>query len=210
MKELEKKEALRLRIEDKLSLKQIAEKTGLAKSTLSVLLKDYPLSEERVKELSIGSQLIGAQANRDKALARHADHKFEGVLLMGRYPSFRELCFLYWGEGTKFTGNNSFSICNSDRYMVKFILNVLKELNYNDKVKLTCYCYEHSDEQKIKEYWENFLDKEIFIYKAKKSKSSKELNIDKQPFGTMRVDVYSKRLLNNVIGGIEAIRGTLI
>jgi transcriptional regulator with XRE-family HTH domain len=209
MKEAEKKEALRLRIEEKLSLKQITEKTGLAKSTLSVLLRNYPLSDERIKELSIGSQIIGANANKQKAIERKSIDKSEGILMMKKFPSFRELCFLYWGEGSKYDGLNHFSISNTDRYMIKFVLNTIEELGCDGTIKLTCYCYPHSDENTIKEYWSTYLNRDIHVYKAKMSKASKGL-IDRQPYGTMRIDVYSVKLLNNVMGALESIRGDLI
>jgi transcriptional regulator with XRE-family HTH domain len=205
----EKEEALRLRIEEQLSLKQIQEKTGLSKSTLSIHLRDYPLSKERIKELNKPAQIKGAEANKQKAFIREANNKFEGLLMMGRHPAFRELCFLYWAEGTKYEGNSMFSISNTDRYMIKFVINTLKLIGRDDKIKLTCYCYEHSDEIKIKEYWQDFLGIEVKIYRPKKSKASKNLKPDKQPFGTMRLDVYSKRLFDNIMGGIESIRGTL-
>lgn len=50
MKEKLKKEAIRLRVEEKLSLKTIAECLKISKGTASVWLRDYPLSEEIKKE----------------------------------------------------------------------------------------------------------------------------------------------------------------
>lgn len=47
-----KKEAIRLRVEEELSLSQISEKLKIAKSTCSNILKAYPLSKERALELN--------------------------------------------------------------------------------------------------------------------------------------------------------------
>ena len=44
-----KKKAIRLRTEKKMSLKAIAEKLGVAKSTISVWLRDYPLSKKELR-----------------------------------------------------------------------------------------------------------------------------------------------------------------
>lgn len=43
-----KAEAIRLRIEERFSIKEVAEKTGIAKGTLSVLLRPFPLTEEEI------------------------------------------------------------------------------------------------------------------------------------------------------------------
>ncbi len=45
-----RKEAIRLRLEERLSLRAISDATGAAKGSLSVWLKDYPLTPEEVRE----------------------------------------------------------------------------------------------------------------------------------------------------------------
>jgi transposase-like protein len=45
-----KQEALRLRVEGRLSIDEIKRQTGLSVGTISALLKDYPLSEHEVNE----------------------------------------------------------------------------------------------------------------------------------------------------------------
>lgn len=48
-KEGQKKEAIQLRKEERLSIKSIAERVHVSKSTLSLWLRDYPLSEEEIR-----------------------------------------------------------------------------------------------------------------------------------------------------------------
>lgn len=43
-----KSEAIRLRVEERCSIKEVSELTGIAKGTLSLLLRPYPLTEEEV------------------------------------------------------------------------------------------------------------------------------------------------------------------
>jgi|GEM_PF-1275073 len=43
-----KSEAIRLRVEERLSIKEIAKRTGLAQGTLSAWLRPYPLSQEEI------------------------------------------------------------------------------------------------------------------------------------------------------------------
>jgi hypothetical protein len=60
-----KKECIRLRIEDHLSFNEIFKKSGVAKGTLSALLKNYPLSKKVVKE-KIVAGLIKLNKMRNK------------------------------------------------------------------------------------------------------------------------------------------------
>lgn len=46
MKEQLKESAIKLRVEEQLSLEKISDKLGISKSTASVWLRDYPLSED--------------------------------------------------------------------------------------------------------------------------------------------------------------------
>lgn len=206
MKKEQKALALSLRIEQQLSLKQISDITGLSKSTLSIHLRDYPLSEHRIKELSIGSQINGAKANKIKADYRKLDYRKEGVELFNNSRKFRDLVFLYWGEGSKYKTLCSFSISNSDPHMVQYIVDVIKEIGYYDNLVPTVHCYEHSDLDQIKAYWLQFVGKPINVYVVKNSKSSKLLREDKLPYGTMRLDVHKTRLLYMMYGAIENVK----
>lgn len=58
-----KQEAVRLRVEERLSIHDIARRTGLSVGTLSTLLRDYPLSEEEVSE-RVSEAAIRSNARR--------------------------------------------------------------------------------------------------------------------------------------------------
>jgi hypothetical protein len=45
-----KREAIRLRVEERLSLNEIARRTGISKASLSTLLSDHPLSQDELHE----------------------------------------------------------------------------------------------------------------------------------------------------------------
>jgi hypothetical protein len=206
MKNQQKELALKLRIEQQLSINQICKITGLAKSTLSLHLRNYPLSKDRIKELKIGSQINGAAVNKQKSLKRKEQYKKDGIKLLKNNSKFRDLCFLYWGEGAKWDGVSSFKICNTDVYMIKTIINILTTLGYRDNIVCTCYCHEHSDLEKIKAYWKEVTNLEIRTYIPKKSKASKQLKPNKQPNGTLEIVINRKELLYNIFGGIEQLK----
>lgn len=209
MKNKEKELAVKLRIEQQLSLKQISEITGLAKSTLSLLLREYPLSSERIKELSIDKQLNGAKKNKHNADVRKSRYKSDGAILTRTNPKFRDLVFLYWGEGSKYVGNSAFALPNTDPDMIKYVVQVLTDLGYSDNIIATAYCYPHSDLDEIKSFWKTYVGKDIRTYIVKNSKNSYLKRIDKQPYGTLRLEVYSTELYHNVLGGIEEIKGSM-
>ena len=61
-----KNKALELRTQG-MSYSQIKERIPVAKSTLSVWLKDYPLSEERIRELRSGNERQIERCRQTKA-----------------------------------------------------------------------------------------------------------------------------------------------
>ena len=70
MKTEQKKEAVRLRIEERLGISAIKERTGLAQGTLSVLLRDYPLTEQEIRERNVERLKRVRQASKTRQEAR--------------------------------------------------------------------------------------------------------------------------------------------
>jgi len=63
-----KKECIRLRVEERLSYRQIAKRTGARKGTLSAWLQDYPLTAEEKKRLSDVARVKAAKTNTKERL----------------------------------------------------------------------------------------------------------------------------------------------
>jgi transcriptional regulator with XRE-family HTH domain len=206
MKTDKKKEALRLRLEEHLSLEQISQRTGLAKSTLSVALRDHPLTKERIDELCYPSRVAGAHANKTAATARKEIAKEEGRMLIRESDAFKSLCLLYWGEGSKFVGNNRFCIANADAEMIRFIVDVLTELGYHS-YKAISYCYDTFSDEEIIEYWKPFIKIDCRVYRVKKSIASLNKRGKTIPHGTMRLEINDSKMYHRVLGGIESLRG---
>ena len=140
------------------------------------------------------------------ASKRKIENNQIGYELIEANIAFRDLCMLYWGEGTKFSGNSRFSISNSDCDMIKYIIKILLSINSNIKLVITCYYHNADDELSIKSYWETKLELPIKMYKVKNSKRSLAKRINKQPNGTIRIDVNDKKMLDMVLGGIDRIK----
>lgn len=206
MKTAQKVEALRLRIEHNLSLSQIAKLTGLSKATLSVCLRQHQLPKSVLHEYAKKSQKIGAAANKMKAAERRFQNREIGAKLVLENSKFRDLCLLYWGEGTKYLGKSGFTICNADPQMIKFITKCLADIGYFDEIVATSYCYSHSDAERVKAYWTDIIGKPVRVYIQKTSSASKWVRGDRLPNGTMRLDVNKAQLFNMVMGGIEQLK----
>lgn len=204
MKVEQKKQALKLRIEQELSLSEISKITKLSKSTLSLLLRDYPLSEEKLKQKNISSRMKGANTNKENAKARNAEYSRNGENLIN--TNFRDLCLLYWGEGSKYIGCNRFSISNTDKDMIKMIVKIITDLGFIEGTKISCLFYDDRNSNDIRKYWENIINLPVKMYKVKNSKDSKFKRANKQPHGTIRIDVNRVELMHMVLGGIEKIK----
>lgn len=211
MKNEQKQEALTLRIEKQLSLNQIQKITKPSKSTLSVLLRQYPLTEDRIKEISktpsYQGALKGAAANRQKSLERKKLYKKNGAELIKTNRNFRDLVFLYWGEGDKHQQASAFSICNTDPGMINFITLTLIQMGYKDKIKTAIYCHNDCDLNSVKNHWAKYspsIDIKTYLYTENKKSQNKK--IGKQPYGTCRITIHSVELLYMTIGAIEKIK----
>lgn len=202
----QKKEAIRLRIEEELSIKEIAKRTGLSVATVSIACREYPLSETRMKELaSACNRQKGADENKRKALERRNNARRLGEELVRSNADFRDLCLLYWGEGRKtYTG---FSIANSDAGMLAFIHRILKQNFPESKIVSTVYAHEenHISDEELINFWAPILG-EIKVYRTKTSRASQRKRIDKLPHGTVHLVINSNEILHKVLGGIEYIK----
>jgi len=102
---LDREKAIQLRLKDK-SYSQIKAELGISKSTLSGWLRNYPLSEERIRELrDHSSQRIErfreTMRKKHEVRLRAVYEEQKKVLLpLTKREFFIAGLFLYWGEGS--------------------------------------------------------------------------------------------------------------
>src|SRR5262249_30294108 len=119
MKCKEKEEARRLRSRG-WSIKEIAKALRVARSSVCTWVADIDLTEEQLrvlenKQRATRGNIVGqAQALKQAARVRHAEFKNQGYERAATDDTFRLICALYWGEGTKVERNRYFAISNSD------------------------------------------------------------------------------------------------
>lgn len=165
----DKEQAIKLRLQG-LSYSQIKTKMGLNKSTLSGWLREYPLSNEQIKQLrDFNPQRIEKCRNTkaQKVKGRH-ESVYSKVTSDIGVLSDREIFvsgfFLYWGEGSK-SEKTTTGLSNTDPAMVRFFIKWIKLLNVdNKKLHVTLQLYTDMDIEKEIDFWshELKLPKELF------------------------------------------------
>ena len=218
MKIREKEEARRLRKEG-WSLGSIAKKVNCSKGTISIWIRDIPLTDLQIAEL---------KSSQDRGRAKAANHPNSAKLKWGKIradieqrtkkeiPSsptneiFKIACAaLYWGEGYK-KSNSLFVFANSDpdmiRLMARFLLNTCRVPP--DKLRGRVNIFPSADINKIEKYWSQVSGiptRQFHVPLLAVSRSSKQRR-KSLPYGTFRIIVSSVFLCSQFRGWIDGLR----
>ncbi len=200
------------------SYSQIKEKIKVSKSTLSLWLRNFPLSEERIRALRDNNQVRiehcrnTKEANRKKRL--EAIYQSVGGDIDRLSEREIKLCglFLYWAEGTKSRGG-PVVISNTDPSMIKFFF---KFLLLNDipkeKIFVRLQLYRDMDQGREIRFWSNTLGVKEINFKRCYIKKSNITDITyKTGFGhgTCSLMVGDVNLYNRIISSIKYIKDSL-
>lgn len=214
---IERQKAIELRKAGK-TYGQIKSELGIAKSTLSDWLSQYPLSEEQLKFLEQNrkySKQVAAEKNRiTKRRKREAriNTAYQKEKIRWGSLSKRELelagIFLYWGEGTKLM-KGPIIISNTDPKVIKFSLYwMIRGLEIpKNKLKVTLHLYNDMDIQKEMEYWSKQLRLPLSQFSKPYIKKSTRVNIDHKGYGhgTCALLVSNVLLKEKIMMAIKAI-----
>ncbi|MDF2434564.1 MAG: hypothetical protein JWP44_4195 [Mucilaginibacter sp.] len=203
----EKQMAIDLRLTGE-TLNSISKKLNIGKGTASEWLRDYKLSKERIHELNLSRRKKSESTRKVNRLARYEQYKNVGKELIQCNNKFRELCLLYWAEGTK-NERRKFAFSNSDAHMLIFILNILQELDCKNKIYFTVYCHRENDitDDEVRKYWIKILKIDaLTIYRPETSRASQRKSKNKLMYGTGVIGINSIEFLNIVLGGIAYLK----
>jgi hypothetical protein len=220
-KSKEKNLALKLRQEGK-SIKEIAEKLSLSKSTVSLWCRDIVLSKKQMSALyrkmldgRYKGRIKGAKIQYKRRIEREKRYRKEGLVRIGRL-SDRDFLItgvaLYWGEGHK--NGREVRITNSDPEIIRFMLKWFKRVLKIDRDKITLYIIINRVHKKrvkeVEEWWsritrfpkENFLKTTLI-----KSENKKKYKNFPYHYGTLTIRLKNPvNLHNQIIGMIEALK----
>lgn len=137
--------AIKLRKQGK-SYSQIKAELGVSKSTLSLWLRDLPLSEKRLRELRDFSQIRIEKTRATKLLKKQTRRKSVYKKVAEDIESTKDKEFfagfyLYWGEGTK-TAEYTVALTSSDTAIIACFIKWLQMLGVSKedmRVKLHVY-----------------------------------------------------------------------
>jgi len=221
-KSKEKNQALKLRQEGK-SIRDIAKRIKVAKSTVSFWCRDIKLTSKQVgllhEKMLLGSykgRLKGARMQYERRLKLTKELNRKGKDKLGPM-SVRDFIVagaaLYWGEGSK-KEKQGVRLTNSDPKVIKFMLKWFKQVwNISkDQIKLAIIINRiHKNRIKeVEEYWskitkipKNQFNKTILI----KAKNKKHYDNFPVYFGTLTIKIkQSTNLHRQITGMIEGLR----
>ncbi|MFH0928192.1 MAG: hypothetical protein V1821_01825, partial [bacterium] len=159
MKITAKKLAIKMRRSGK-SYGQILECLPVAKSSLSLWLRDVPLTSKQQRLIQVRHLKLARErasktlhekcAQRATLVIRDAWTQFKKL---EQDPFFLSGLCLYWAEGTK--TNQRFCFTNSDPTMIKFFLKWLRKYGEVAETNLRVQLNIHSlhSRERVEEYW---------------------------------------------------------
>lgn len=222
MKTLERDEARELRRQGH-SIREICQKRFVAKSSVSLWVRDIELTESQVERLNENqtrcrqrfgnlSRCGNVNTNRADAEKRHAAFEQAGYERAAVDEKFRIVCALYWGEGTK-RSKNVFSVSNSDPKLLRIILDWLIASGFEELLALSVQYYEENGlrEEDIRAWWQVHLPalKDMHwrrFVRCKLNRASQRKKIGALPYGTATLRVCRTELFHNVLGGIKYLQ----
>lgn len=210
----DREKALKLRKKE-MSYSQIKKVLGVSKSTLSVWLRDYPLSKKRIRELrDCNEQRIERcretkRKKKEKRLKEFYIQQKKIIFPLNKREFYLAGLFLYWGEGSK-VAVAKVSVSNTDPAVINFFIKWLIVCLNIPKEKIRFYLHLYSDMDINEEinYWCEILDisRNQFMRPYIKKNSKNRIN-HKGSFGhgTCNASIGGARLSERVHMGIKAI-----
>lgn len=200
------------------SVKEICRELGVAKSSVSVWVRDIPLTDEQILALKRRNPIYHGQHKGSEAVARKHRALRQQYQEEGRQKA-REMdplhlagCMLYWGEGSK--GRNSLKFSNSDSGMLKYYMNFLRQsLNVENEqivIRIVCYLGNGLEKEDIISYWLDILElPETCVAQivANVQPVSSQQKGRKLLYGTCEVSVHLTRVVQHVLGAIQEYAG---
>lgn len=205
------------------SYNEILKQVPVAKSTLSLWLRDVGLSKEQKQTLTLKRLVAikrGGEAKRRQRL-KITQHIKEAAYKDIQNINKRELwligIMLYWAEGSKekpWRSGSNVIFSNSDSVMIQVFLRWLEECIEikTEQINIDIYIHENNQYRlnEIVKHWQQVtgFSREKFgrIYFKKHKINSKRKNLNQSYYGQLRITVRQSTNLNRKITGwIEGI-----
>lgn len=197
------------------SYTQIKERVKVSKSTLSIWLREYPLSQERIRELRDWSEQRIERCRQTKArtkaskLARVSQEVAKRIGTISDRELFLIGLALYWGEGTK-AAEGRVCMTNSDPAVLTLFLAWLRLFgDTHQKLKVKLHLYTDMNIRQETQFWSRTLRipvKNFYKPYVKTNVRDKPRNYrGRFGHGTCNVMLLNKNLYDQVMAGITYI-----
>ncbi|HEY2372699.1 MAG TPA: hypothetical protein VGH82_09115 [Gaiellaceae bacterium] len=216
MKTDERDEARRLRSEG-WSIKDIQQHLDVSRSSVSLWVRDVPLTDEQRKELTSRIRLgplVAGERSAARARTRRCEYQENGRR-RARIPDplYAGGCMLYWAEGGK--ARNSVRLTNADPALLAFFGDFLRKCFHVDDTSMSVYCNLFADhierQREIESFWletlglpQSALRKSMVNVYSKYSQKKRQ---NKLPYGTCRLVIYSTEIVQTIYGSIQEYGG---
>jgi hypothetical protein len=208
-----------LRQELGLPIKEIARRVGVSTSSISLWVRDVPLTPEQEAALDArnpvrSGQRTGALNNsRRRRDERRVAQEYGRALARGRDPDLIAGCMLYWAEGAKH--RNVVALTNSDADLLsKFLQFLRRSFDVPDEkvaFSVNCFLGNGLSLDEIEAWWLARLElprgclRKAAINRASSASRRKRGHV--LPYGTGRVTVCSTYIVQSIYGAIQEYAG---
>jgi len=213
-KNKDKKIVLSLRKQG-LSYSQIKQKVDISKSTLSLWLREMPLTKSQIDLLrGRNPQRIERFRNtmrmkREKEESRVLSEVQKELGLFSRREILIAGLFLYWGEGTK-AASCTTAVTNTDPDVLRFFVHWLNQLGIkNEKLTVVLHLYKDMNVKKEMEFWAGYLKIPLSRFRRPYIKKSLLCDITYRSgfkHGTCSVLYLNKDMYLYIRAGLKYIR----
>ena len=211
----ERSEAIELRKKGK-SYSQIKAILKVSKSTLSLWLQDYPLSEKRLRELRdwnqsrIENYIETRKRQRETILNDIYKSEKNNILPLTKRGVLISGLFLYWGEGGKTTLSSQAILSNTNPAILKAFIYWLKNSFNIDKKNIKIRLQLYKDMNPVKEinYWSKILNINSFQFRKPYIKKSNRTSLtykSKYNHGTCNVILGNAKVSKKIMMGLKIL-----
>lgn len=221
--------ALKLRVKGA-SYTEISKELRVAKSTLSLWLRDVVLSKKAQKRLQgrVSQGLQNGLIKRNKNQTHLAQKRAREIRARAQKtirPLSQERLLLigvalYWAEGYKRPAVRNgkertwhpISFVNADPEMITVFISFLRKILHVDvdDIRAVMRLYPHINESKAQEFWmsasglpKHCFRKSTFLV-SRASQGKKPYN--RLPYGTLQINVYNTEKFHYLMGLIEGVK----
>lgn len=183
-----------------MTLNEIATRVGVAKSSVSLWVRDLPLSPKartRIASLQTAGQKAAQKANIKKTetkllAAKDAARKMVQMLVVTPDLALLSCALLYWCEGEKDKNDTTFTFSNSDSQLVRTFMKLMRHALVLDegKFRVRMHLHEYHDETLQRKFWSEVtsISEEQFSKTYWKPHTAKTIN-NRYP-GCVHIEYY--------------------